>query len=526
MHDGRFIAAIDQGTTSSRCMVFDHDGAVVAVAQKEHAQHFPRPGWVEHDASEIWRTVQEVMAEALEKAGLGAAGPAASAAPASGLAAIGITNQRETTVVWDRATGEPVANAIVWQDTRTDAIVERLGGDGGVDWFRDRTGLTLATYFAGPKLVWLLENTPGLRERAEAGGVLFGTMGSWLIWNLTGGAGGKGHGAGRHVTDVTNASRTLLMDLRELSWDDELLERLGVPRAMLPEIVSSSEVYGTVAGSAGLAGGALDDVLDGVPVAGALGDQHAALFGQTAFDEGDLKSTYGTGAFLLLNTGESPVRSQHGLLSTVAFKLGDAPAQYALEGSIAVSGSLVQWFRDQLGAIESASEIEALAASVDDNGGCYFVPAFSGLFAPHWRSDARGVIAGLTGYVTKAHIARAILEASAWQTRELVDAMVADTGIELHELRVDGGMTANSLLLQLLADALGVEVVRPRVVETTCLGAAYAAGLAVGFWPDVDALRANWQAEAVWRPAVAPERRESEYGQWKKAVERTLDWVE
>jgi glycerol kinase len=526
VHDGKLIAAIDQGTTSSRCMVFDHDGAVVAVAQKEHAQHFPRPGWVEHDASEIWRAVQDVVAEALEKAGLGTAGPAASGAVASGLAAIGITNQRETTVVWDRATGKPVANAIVWQDTRTDAIVERLGGDGGVDWFRDRTGLTLATYFAGPKLVWLLENTPGLRERAEAGEVLFGTMDSWLIWNLTGGAGGSGHGAGRHVTDVTNASRTLLMGLRELAWDDELLERLDVPRAMLPEIVSSSEVYGAVTGLAGGAlEGALGGALDGVPVAGALGDQHAALFGQTAFDEGDLKSTYGTGAFLLLNTGDAPVTSRNGLLSTVAFKLGDAPAKYALEGSIAVSGSLVQWFRDQLGAISSAGEIEVLAASVDDNGGCYFVPAFSGLFAPHWRSDARGVIAGLTGYVTKAHIARAILEASAWQTRELVDAMVADTGMDLEELRVDGGMTANRLLLQLLADALDARVVRPHVVETTALGAAYAAGLAVGFWPDLDALRANWSADETWSPAVSQERRAREYRQWKKAVERTLDWM-
>ncbi|GAA3733379.1 glycerol kinase GlpK [Leifsonia bigeumensis] len=504
MHEGRFIAAIDQGTTSSRCMIFDHDGEVVAVAQKEHAQHFPKPGWVEHDASEIWRNVQDVVAESLETASLAAAD----------LAAIGITNQRETTVVWDRATGEPVANAIVWQDTRTDAIVRRLGEGDGVDWFRDRTGLTLATYFSGPKLVWLLENTPGLRERAGAGEVLFGTIDSWLVWNLTGGPDG-----GRHTTDVTNASRTLLMDLRELAWDEDILERLEIPRGMLPEIASSSEVYGTVAGLR-------EGALEGVPVAGALGDQHAALFGQTAFDEGDLKSTYGTGAFLLLNTGDTPVASQHGLLSTLAFKLGDAPAQYALEGSIAVSGSLVQWFRDQLGAIDSASEIEALAASVDDNGGCYFVPAFSGLFAPHWRSDARGVIAGLTGYVTKAHIARAILEASAWQTRELIDAMVADTGIELHELRVDGGMTENSLLLQLLADALDVEVVRPHVVETTALGAAYAAGLAVGFWPDVDALRANWRADATWRPTVEPERREREYRQWKKAVDRALDWVD
>lgn len=506
---GQYIAAIDQGTTSSRCMVFDHDGGVVAVAQKEHAQHFLRPGWVEHDAAEIWQNVQEVVTGALEKAAL----------TSSDLAAIGITNQRETTVVWDRATGEPVANAIVWQDTRTDSIVRRLDESVGVEWFRDRTGLTLATYFSGPKLLWLLENTPGLRERAARGELAFGTMDSWLIWNLTGGVGASGAGGGRHVTDVTNASRTLLMNLHELSWHEAILDELDIPRALLPEIVSSSEVYGTAIGLP-------DGLLEGVPVAGALGDQHAALVGQAAFDEGDLKSTYGTGAFLLLNTGTEPVDSKHGLLTTVAYKFGEAPAVYALEGSIAVSGSLVQWFRDQLGAIESASEIEALAASVDDNGGCYFVPAFSGLFAPHWRSDARGVVAGLTGYVTKAHIARAILEASAWQTRELVDAMVADTGIELHELRVDGGMTENGLLLQLLADALDVEVVRPRVIETTCLGAAYAAGLAVGFWPDADSLRANWQAEAVWQPAADPERRAREYHEWKKAVERTLGWVE
>ena len=498
--DTRYVAAIDQGTTSSRCMVFDHDGAIVAVAQKEHAQRFPRPGWVEHDAAEIWENVREVVAAALEKAGL----------TASEIAAIGITNQRETTVVWDRATGDPIANAIVWQDTRTDSIVTRLDRSVGVEWFRDRTGLTLATYFSGPKLLWLLENMPGVRERAERGELAFGTMDSWLIWNLTGGPAG-----GRHVTDVTNASRTLLMNLRELAWDEAIMAELGIPHGLLPDIVSSSEVYGTATG-----------VLDGVPVAGALGDQHAALVGQTAFDDGDLKSTYGTGAFLLLNTGTEPVASKHGLLTTVAYQFGSAPAAYALEGSIAVSGSLVQWFRDQLGAIGSASEIEALAASVDDNGGCYFVPAFSGLFAPHWRSDARGVIAGLTGYVTKAHIARAILEASAWQTRELVDAMVSDTGIELDELRVDGGMTENALLLQLLADALDVEVVRPRVTETTCLGAAYAAGLAVGFWPDVDSLRANWQAEAVWRPAADPERRAREYHEWKKAVDRTLGWVE
>jgi glycerol kinase len=496
----QYIAAIDQGTTSSRCILFDGNGRIVTVAQNEHDQIFPQPGWVEHDANQIWRNVQWVVEEALSKAKAGVAD----------VAAIGITNQRETTVIWDKATGEPVYNAIVWQDTRTADLVRELGAPVGPERFRERTGLPLATYFSGPKLLWLLQNVAGLRERAERGEVLFGTMDSWLIWNLTGGVDG-----GRHVTDVTNASRTMLMNLHSLSWDDTILERMDIPAAMLPEIVSSSEVFGLATGT-----------LAGVPVAGALGDQHAALVGQTAFDEGNLKSTYGTGAFLLLNTGEKPTSSAHGLLTTVAFKFGDAPAQYALEGSIAMSGALVQWFRDQLGAIAHASDIEALAASVDDNGGCYFVPAFSGLFAPHWRSDARGVLAGLTGYVTKAHIARAILEASAWQTRELVDAMVADTGIELRELRVDGGMTVNRLLLQLLADALDVDVVRPEVVETTALGAAYAAGLAVGFWPDTDALRANWVADEVWHPAIDANRRDHEYHQWKKAVARTLDWVD
>jgi glycerol kinase len=497
--EARYVAAIDQGTTSSRCILFDRRGHIASVAQKEHTQIFPQPGWVEHDAVEIWRNVQVVVQPALNDAGC----------DRTDIAAIGITNQRETTVVWDKTTGEPVFNAIVWQDTRTADLVRDLGAPVGPERFRERTGLPLATYFSGPKLLWLLNNTEGLREQAERGDVLFGTMDSWLIWNLTGGVDG-----GTHVTDVTNASRTVLMNLRSLDWDETILERMNIPAAMLPRIASSSEVYGTATGA-----------LDGVPVSGALGDQHAALVGQCAFDEGDIKSTYGTGAFLLLNTGREPVSSEHGLVTTVAFKFGDAPAHYALEGSIAVSGSLVQWFRDQLGAISQASEIEALAASVDDNGGCYFVPAFSGLFAPHWRSDARGVIAGLTGYVTKAHIARAILEASAWQTRELVDAMVADTGMDLEELRVDGGMTANRLLLQLLADALDARVVRPHVVETTALGAAYAAGLAVGFWPDLDALRANWSADETWSPAVSQERRAREYRQWKKAVERTLDWV-
>ncbi len=496
----RFVLAIDQGTTSTRCILFDVRGCIVSVAQKEHQQIFPKPGWVEHDAVEIWTNVQDLVVEALSHAKLTTAD----------IASIGITNQRETTVVWDKATGEPVFNAIVWQDTRTADLLQELGAPVGPERFRERTGLPLATYFSGPKLLWLLKNVEGLRERAEHGDVLFGTMDSWLIWNLTGGIDG-----GRHVTDVTNASRTILMNLRSLSWDETILERMNIPAAVLPEIASSSEVYGVATG-----------VLAGVPVAGALGDQHAALVGQIAFNKGDLKSTFGTGAFLLLNTGTRPVSSRHGLLTTVAFKFGDAPAYYALEGSIAVSGSLVQWFRDQLGAIENASDIEALAASVDDNGGCYFVPAFSGLFAPHWRSDARGVIAGLTGYVTKAHIARAILEASAWQTRELVDAMVADTGMNLEELRVDGGMTANRLLLQLLADVLDVDVVRPKVVETTALGAAYAAGLAVGFWPNTDALRANWEADETWHPEVDAERRTREYSQWKKAVSRTLDWVD
>ncbi len=496
----RYIAAIDQGTTSSRCIVFDADGSIVSVAQKEHEQIFPKPGLVEHDALEIWANVQEVVQKALEEAELTTAQ----------IAAIGITNQRETTVVWDRATGKPVYNAIVWQDTRTDALVKQLGDIVGPERFRERTGLPLATYFAGPKLLWLLDNVHGLRERAQRGDVLFGTIDSWLIWNLTGGVNG-----GKHVTDVTNASRTMLMNLETLDWDETILTRMRIPAAVLPAIASSSEIYGQCTG-----------FLEGVPVAGALGDQHAALFGQTAFRTGDIKSTYGTGSFLLLNTGSKPVQSRHGLITTVAYKIGDAPAVYALEGSIAVTGALVQWFRDRMGIISKASEIETLAASVDDNGGCYFVPAFSGLFAPYWRSDARGVIAGLTGYITKAHIARAVLEASAWQTREVVDAMIADTGIELSELKVDGGMTANNLLMQLLADALDVTVVRPMVAETTCLGAAYAAGLAVGFWPDLDSLRANWHRAAQWTPAIDEKRRAHEYHYWKKAVQRTLGWVE
>ncbi|MFY1633929.1 glycerol kinase GlpK [Solwaraspora sp. WMMB335] len=498
----RHIAAIDQGTTSSRCIVFDATGSVVALAQREHRQIFPRPGWVEHDAEEIWTNVEQVVRQALADAGTTPDG--------SGLAAIGITNQRETTVLWDRATGRPVHHAIVWQDTRTGPQLRRLGQAYGEQRLRARTGLPLATYFAGPKAMWLLEHIDGLRERAERGELLFGTMESWLIWKLT----------GRHVTDVTNASRTLLMDVHRRCWDEEILAAAGIPAAMLPEIVPSASIYGVA--DADVAGGALA----GVPVASALGDQQAALFGQTCFQPGEAKCTYGTGSFLLLNTGTSAVTSQHGLLTTVAYQIGDSPAHYALEGAIAVTGSLVQWLRDNLGLISSAPQIEELARSVDDNGGCYIVPAFSGLFAPHWRADARGVVAGLTGYITKGHLARAVLEASAWQTREVVDAMNADSDVALRRLRVDGGMTANGLLMQFLADVLDVPVVRPAVSETTCLGAAYAAGLAVGFWPDLDTLRAQWRADAHWRPTMDPAHRDREYAQWRKAVSRTLDWVD
>ncbi|MYZ33584.1 glycerol kinase GlpK [Streptomyces sp. MnatMP-M17] len=498
---GPFIAAIDQGTTSSRCIVFDRDGRIVAVDQKEHEQIFPKPGWVEHDATEIWTNVQEVVARAIEKAGITSAD----------VRAIGITNQRETTVLWDRNTGLPVHNAIVWQDTRTDALCRELGRNVGQDRFRRETGLPLSSYFAGPKARWLLDNVEGLRERAERGEIHFGTMDSWVIWNLTGGI----HG-GAHVTDVTNASRTMLMNLRTLEWDPKILSSMGVPASVLPKIRSSSEVYGTAKGG----------VLDGVPVASALGDQQAALFGQTCFAEGEAKSTYGTGTFMLMNTGGKPVNSYSGLLTTVGYRVGDEPAVYALEGAIAVTGSLVQWMRDQMGLIKSAAEIETLASSVDDNGGAYFVPAFSGLFAPHWRADARGVIAGLTGYVTKAHIARAVLEATAWQTREISDAMTKDSGVELAALKVDGGMTANNLLMQTLADVLDAPVVRPMVAETTCLGAAYAAGLAVGFWPDTDALRANWRRAAEWTPRMDQETREREYRLWLKAVDRTMGWLD
>jgi glycerol kinase len=490
----RYIAAIDQGTTSSRCMVFDESGAVAAMAQKEHRQILPRPGWVEHDGLEIWANVGLVTSAALEKVGIGA----------SDLAGVGITNQRETTLLWDKASGRPIANAIVWQDTRTDARIGDLAREGGGDRFRTQTGLPLATYFSGPKIAWLLDSIEGARAAAERGEVLFGTMDSWLIWNLT----------GRHVTDVTNASRTLLMDLATLDWDEALLAAIGVPRAVLPEIVSSAEIYGTGRG-----------VLQGVAVAAALGDQQAALFGQTCFSPGEGKCTYGTGAFLLLNSGETPVASTHGLITTPAYKIGEQPAVFALEGSVAVAGAVVQWLRDKLGLIANSADIEAVAGSVPDSGGCAFVPAFSGLFAPHWRPDARGVIAGLTAFVGKAHIARAALEAVAWQTAEVIDAMAADHGGALSVLKVDGGMTANSLFLQILSDSLGVPVVRPAVLETTCLGAAYAAGLVTGFWPDLASLRAQWREDGRWTPQVSDSDRGAGFDRWRKAVALTLGWT-
>ncbi|MFJ6722216.1 MULTISPECIES: glycerol kinase GlpK [unclassified Streptomyces] len=503
---GPFIAAIDQGTTSSRCIVFDRDGRIVAVDQKEHEQIFPKPGWVEHDATEIWTNVQEVVAGAITKAAQDIPG-----FTAADVKAVGITNQRETTLLWDKNTGEPVHNALVWQDTRTDTLCKELGRNVGQDRFRRETGLPLASYFAGPKVRWLLDNVEGLRERAEAGDILFGTMDSWVIWNLTGGTEG-----GVHVTDVTNASRTMLMNLHTREWDERIAESMEVPLNVLPEIRSSAEVYGHVK----------EGVLAGVPVASALGDQQAALFGQTCFSEGEAKSTYGTGTFMLMNTGDKIINSYSGLLTTVGYQIGDEKPVYALEGSIAVTGSLVQWMRDQMGLIKSAAEIETLASSVEDNGGAYFVPAFSGLFAPYWRSDARGVIAGLTRYVTKAHIARAVLEATAWQTREITDAMTKDSGVELAALKVDGGMTSNNLLMQTLSDFLDAPVVRPMVAETTCLGAAYAAGLAVGFWPDTDALRANWRRAAEWTPRMPAEQRDREYKNWLKAVERSMGWID
>jgi glycerol kinase len=497
----KYIGAIDQGTTSTRFILFDRSGRIVATVQKEHEQIYPRPGWVEHNPEEICNHTLEVIGETIQ--GSGIAG--------SDLAAVGITNQRETTVVWNRKTGKPVCNAIVWQDTRTADYVSEFSKNGGQDRFRAQTGLPLATYFSGLKIRWILAQVPGVREPSEAGDVLFGNIDTFLIWKLTGGPNG-----GVHVTDVTNASRTQLMNLATSDWDQDILNAFGIPRSMLPRICSSSEVYGHVQGG----------TISGVPIAGDLGDQQAALVGQTCLKPGQAKNTYGTGCFLLLNTGLHPVQSSHGLLTTVAYKLGDQPAHYALEGSVAITGALVQWLRDNLGLIRTSSEIETLARTVEDNGGVYFVPAFSGLFAPYWKASARGVIAGLTRYATKGHLARAVLEATAFQTREILEAMEKDSGIKLDVLRTDGGMVEDELLMQFQADILDKAVVRPTIKETTALGAAYAAGLAVGFFRDADELCANWSVDKTWTPNMDPSRRESMYRMWKKAVSRTFDWVD
>ncbi|MGY5309067.1 glycerol kinase GlpK [Nocardia gipuzkoensis] len=494
----RYVLAIDQGTTSTRCILFDQRARLVGVAQRRHRQHYPRPGWAEQDALEIWRDVERIVPQAMRDSGVAA----------DRIAALGIANQRETTVVWDRRTGIPIGRAIVWQDVRTEELVRELEGKPGAARIRELCGLPLAGYFAAPRLRWILDSVPGARERAERGEVLFGTMETWLIWNLTGGPDG-----GLHLTDVTNASRTLLMNLSTRTWDAELLEFFGIPARMLPRIQPSIASYGTTR-----------RVVPGIPIAAALGDQHAALFGQTCFARGETKCTYGTGGFLMMNTGPELVRSEHGLLTTIGYQIGPEPV-YALEGPIAVTGSLVQWVRDNIGLVTSAPEIETLARTVEDNGGCYVVPAFSGLYAPHWRGDARGLIAGLTSYITKGHIARAVLEATAWQTRDVVEAMNADSGLQAAALRVDGGMTSNNLLMQIVADVLDVPVSRPFVAETVSLGAAYAAGLAVGYWPDLEGLRNNWRLAAQWVPRMDPELREDEYDNWKRAVELTFGWV-
>ena len=495
----KYVGAIDQGTTSTRFMIFDHAGQVVGIDQKEHEQIFPKPGWVEHDPMEVWAAVQAVIAGALAKAHV----------DVKDLAAVGVTNQRETTVVWDKNTGKPVYNAIVWQDTRTDLICNELAKVGGQDRLRAKVGLPLATYFSGPKIKWILDNVPGAKEKAEKGELYFGNMDSWVIWNVTGGVKG-----GVHVTDVTNASRTMLMNLETLDWDEENLKLMGIPRSMLPDIKASSEVYGTGVGA-----------LAGIPIAGDLGDQQAALFGQTCFSAGEAKNTYGTGCFMLLNTGTKPVPSKNGLLTTLGYKIGKEPAVYALEGSIAITGALVQWLRDNLGLIQKSSDIEALANTVEDNGGIYFVPAFSGLFAPYWKSDARGVIVGMTRYVNKGHIARAALEATAYQTREVLEAMNKDSGVPLTALKVDGGMVFNNTLMQFQSDILGVPVIRPKVAETTALGAAYAAGLAVGFWAKVEDLRANWGVDKTWEPKMDSAKRATLFNGWLEAVKRTFGWV-
>lgn len=500
----KYIAAIDQGTTSTRCMIFNHSGQVVSAAQMEHGQIYPQPGWVEHDPLEIWDRTQEVIRLALARANTNT----------GDIAALGITDQRETVVVWDKGTGKTFYNAIVWQDTRTKEICDALAADGGQDRFRSKAGLPIATYFSGPKIKWILENIPGARAAAERGEALFGNMDTWEIWWLTGGPKG-----GKHVTDVTNASRTLLMDLETLDWDESTLQIMGIPHQMLPRIVPSSDpnAWGTTDKDGAFC--------DSIPVCGDLGDQQAALLGQACFNPGEAKNTYGTGCFMLLNTGTRPILSRHGLLTTLGYKIGDGQAVYALEGSIAVTGALVQWLRDNLGIIKNSAEVEELARTVDDNGGIYFVPAFSGLFAPHWRSDARGAIVGMTRFIHKGHIARAALEATAYQTREVLDAMEMDSGVQLKSLKVDGGMVYDELLMQFQSDLLGVPVVRPKVAETTALGAAYAAGLAVGFWDNLDDLRSNWQVDKTWQPQMDSETRTRLYQGWRKAVERTFNWV-
>lgn len=500
-----YIAAIDQGTTSTRCILFDHDGNVCSVAQYEHAQIYPQPGWVEHDPVEIWQKTQSAIHQAIT---------AAEVNPAS-IVAVGVTNQRETSVIWEKKSGRPVYNAIVWQDTRTKPICDDLAQESGLDRFREKTGLPIATYFSGPKIKWVLDQVPGARQAAERGELLFGNIDTWLIWWLTGGPQG-----GTHVTDVTNASRTLLMDIRNLDWDDEILSLLGIPRQLLPRIVPSSdpETWGKTREEG--------PFKKSIPVCGDLGDQQAALVGQACYSPGEAKNTYGTGCFMLLNTGENPIPSKSGLLTTVAYKFAEQPAQYALEGSIAITGALVQWLKDNLGLIRKSSEVEDLAKTVPDNGGVYFVPAFSGLFAPYWRSDARGIIAGLTRYANKGHLARAALEATAYQTREVLDAMQNDSDVKLTELKVDGGMVQNELLMQFQADILGVPVIRPRIIETTALGAAYAAGLAIGFWDDTTNLRQNWQMDHVWHPQMSLSDRQQLFQNWKKAVERTFGWVD
>lgn len=500
-----YVGALDQGTTSTRFIVFDHAGSIKGVAQKEHEQIFPKPGWVEHDPMEIWKSTEAVIQGALKETGISG----------QDLAAIGITNQRETTVLWDRHTGRPYHNAIVWQCTRADKICDQLIRDGGIDRFRERTGLPVATYFSGPKIKWILDNNAEAKSAAQRGDAYFGTMETWVIWWLTGGPNG-----GAHVTDVTNASRTLLMDLTSLKWDPEILEVLGIPEAVLPRIVPSSDTdfWGMT-----VEAGPLNAQ---VPVCGALGDQQAALVGQCCFEKGQAKNTYGTGCFLLLNTGAEPIASEQGLITTVGYQISGQAPVYALEGSIAIGGALVQWLRDNLGLISEAPEVEDLAAQVEDNGGIYFVPAFSGLFAPYWRSDARGVVVGLTRYINKGHLARAVLEACAYQTRDIVEAMNRDSGVDLTQLKVDGGMVANELLMQFQADTLSVPVIRPKVTETTALGAAYAAGLAAGFWPNLDELRENWTSDKTWHPAMPERKREEGYRGWQKAVKRTFNWVE